>query len=257
MAPQTGIEVPIIMYHSILNDPSQQGKYVISPDTLESDMRYLKDNGYQTITIRELIAYVKDSAPLPPRPVVLTFDDGYLNNFAYVPPLLEKYEQCAVISVVGEFCDMFSETEDHSLGYAHMTWQDVKELAKTGYVEIGNHTYFMHHNGTGSRKGAAMMRGESLDDYIQAFSEDLLSLQHALSENSGVIPVTFTYPYGFISAESVEIIKELGFEASLSCNEVVNIITHDSDCLYGLGRFNRPAGISTQTFMNNILSSGV
>lgn len=255
MSSETGIAVPIIMYHSILKDTSKAGKFVISPTTLENDLLYLKENGYETVMIKDLIAYAREGAPLPAHPVVLTFDDGYLNNVTYALPLLEKYEQCAVISVVGEFCDIFSATQDHSPNYSHLTWDEIKDLAKSGYVEIGNHTYFMHHNGNGPRKGATKKPGESEGDYTKALTEDLLALQRALTEKSEVTPITFTYPYGFINAEAKEIIKKIGFEASLSCNERINIITRDPACLYGLGRFNRPSGISTEAFMKRVLKT--
>ena len=69
-----GINLPILMYHSILKDNSRAGKYVISPDTIEQDMLYLKDHGYTTVVMADLIDYVENGTPLPEKPVMLTFD---------------------------------------------------------------------------------------------------------------------------------------------------------------------------------------
>ena len=74
------VTLPIIMYHSILKDGARQGKYVVSPEVLARDLDALRARGCETVTVRDLIAYTRDGAPLPAKPVMLTFDDGYYNN---------------------------------------------------------------------------------------------------------------------------------------------------------------------------------
>lgn len=248
---QPGVPVPILMYHSICADTQKENKFVLSPKELEKDLKYLQENGFETILIEDLIAYTESNAPLPEKPVVLTFDDGYLNNKTNALPLLEKYHMCAVINVVGEFTDIFSDTEDLDPRYAHMTWDDIAELAETGYIEIGSHTYNLHHDG--KRKGAKKKPNEGVEDYKNMLRRDLSALQQTLTEKSGVTPVTFAYPYGHVSEESLDIIRKVGFKASLSCYEKMNYITRDPSCLYLLGRYNRPSGISTQEFMKKAL----
>ena len=83
-------ELPIIMYHHILKEKSKQGKFVVSPDEFEADLKYLKKNGYTAITADTLIRYHEDGEPLPDKPVMITFDDGYLSYLEYAVPLLEK-----------------------------------------------------------------------------------------------------------------------------------------------------------------------
>ncbi len=248
---QAGVPVPILMYHSIYEDAQNKNKFVLSPKVLEEDLKYLQDNGFETVLIKDLIAYVENGVPLPEKPVVLTFDDGYLNNKTNALPLLEKYNMCAVISVVGEFTDTFSRTADLNPRYAHITWDDIAALGETGRIEIGSHTYCLHHDG--ARQGAKKKSGESAQAYQNMLSRDLLALQQALSEKSGVVPVTFAYPYGHVSEESLEVVKQIGFKASLSCYEKTNYITQDASCLYLLGRYNRASGISTQAFMEKAL----
>ena len=80
--------VVILMYHSLLKDPARQGKYVVSPDLFENDLRWLKENGYSFVEMQDLINFVYSGSSLPEKSVVITFDDGYYNNYLYAYPLL-------------------------------------------------------------------------------------------------------------------------------------------------------------------------
>lgn len=238
------IKVPIIMYHSILKDPARSNKYTITPAVLEEDLKYIKANGYETITISDLISYVYDDKPLPPKPIILTFDDGHYNNYGYLYPLLEKYDMKAVISIVGSYTDKFSETDEANLNYSYLRWKDINELISSGRVEFQNHTYNLHDN-THGRIGAKKKKGESDDEYKKILEEDINKLQNEFKENTGYVPTCFTYPFGGISNSSLDIIKELGFKASLSCEEGINKITKNPNSLYLLKRYNRPSYVST------------
>lgn len=245
------IALPIIMYHSILNHAQHNGSYIVSAHTLENDMRYLKENGYHTVLIKDVVDYVYEGAPLPEKPIVLTFDDGYFNNYTYLLPLLEQYRMKAVISVVGSFTQQFSETGEHNPNYSYLTWDDISLIEKSGKIEIANHTYAMHDSKI--RKGCAIKKGESVLDYQKLLFADLTRLQTALSEKSKIsAPVTFTYPFGFICEESQEVVEKAGFSASLSCYEHISKITRDKSSLYQLGRFNRPDYLTTEEFMKKI-----
>lgn len=242
-----GIKTPILMYHSVLKNLGSGGKYVVSPSLFESDMRYLKDNGYTTVFVSELSDYVKSDKKLPEKPVVITLDDGYYNNYVYVLPILEKYDMKASIAVVGKFTDIFSKEDSHNANYSHLTWEDIREITRSGRIEISNHTYDMHD--TADRFGCFKKKSESNEEYEKALTADVLKLQKSLLENSGVECRVFTYPYGKIYNGSIPLIKEMGFSASLSCYEKMNYITKDEECLYLLGRFNRPSGTATEEFM--------
>ncbi len=246
------IFVPIIMYHSILNNSSRLGDFVISPETIENDFRYLKENGYTTILVQDLISYVYDNAELPDKPIIITFDDGFYNNITYALPLLKKYNMKAVVSVVGSYSQKFSEQDAHEVAYSYLTWQDITDMVNSGYFEIGNHTYNMH--SISSRRGSTKKSGESMKEYSKALDNDILKLQNMLTEKSGVTPLTFAYPYGFISDESMPLLKLMGFKATLTCYEKPNYITKNPDCLFGLNRYNRAYGISTEKFMKKALS---
>ena len=96
---EDSVRVPILMYHSILKDSARQGKYVISPAVLAADLDALQAKGYTAITVSDLLAYVQDGADLPEKPVMITFDDGYYNNYIYAYPLLKQRGMKAVVSI--------------------------------------------------------------------------------------------------------------------------------------------------------------
>lgn len=249
-----GIRVPIIMYHSILKNSDKIGKYVITPTELENDLKYLKEHGYSAINMTELINYVYNDADLPEKPVIITFDDGNLNNYLYGKPLLEKYGMKAVISIIGKYAEVFSSSNPPTTNiyYSYASWDQIKEMSDSGYFEIQNHTYDLH-SITKKRNGAKRRKGESLEAYSNLLISDIGKLQEKLTEVTGIQPNTFTYPYGSISKESKDILKSLGFKATLSCAEGVNIIDKNKpDVLFGLKRNNRPHGISSEKFFKKV-----
>lgn len=248
---KAGIELPIIMYHSILK--SQSGTFIVHPNALENDLQYIQSKGYTTIVMSDLINYVYNDAPLPEKPIIITLDDGYYNNLSYVVPLLHKYNMKAVISIVGKYSDDFTNSNIANANYGYLRWKDINELILDGCIEFQNHTYNLHSLKNG-RKGCAKIYNESLENYTNLLSNDINKLQLEFKNNCNYIPNTFTYPFGEVSRESYKIIKSLGFKASLSCSSGINYITKDPECLYLLKRNNRIGGISTKEFFNKILN---
>ena len=238
--------VVILMYHSLLKDPARHGKYVVSPDLFESDLKYLKELGYSFVGIQELIDFVYSGAPLPKKSVVITFHDGYYNNYLYAYPLLEKYDAKMVISVIGKYTDLY-DGEKPNAYYSHVTWDMINEMLASGRVEIGNHTYSMHTNG--ERRGSKKIKGETDEHYSKILTEDIGKLQAEMFEHTGTYPSVYTYPFGAISNASFSIIADMGFLASLSCAEKPSTVTRGKpESLRCLGRFLRPTKISSADF---------
>ena len=114
--------LPVVMYHQITKNIARAGEYCVTLNELEGDMEYLKEKGYTTIDIEQLLDYIYNNEPLPEKPVMLTFDDGYETVYSYLLPLLEKHNMCAVASVVGAYADLFTQLDDHTLIYSYMNW---------------------------------------------------------------------------------------------------------------------------------------
>ena len=239
----TSIYVPILMYHEV--KLTKAGKDVIMPYEFESDLKYLKSSGYKTVTMSDLIDYVYKGRALPEKPVVLSFDDGYLNNYVYVFPMLKKYRMKIVLSIIGKNTDDFTNIPDNNIDYSHVTWKQINEMIDSGLVEIQNHTYNMH-TITKSRFGCAKKSGETQTHYAQVLENDIGRLQDEIKLFTGYTPSTFTYPYGKVSSGSVPVIKNMGFKASLSCDYGINIISKDPSCLFNLKRVCRSHGVTAK-----------
>ncbi|MDP4118332.1 MAG: polysaccharide deacetylase family protein [Bacillota bacterium] len=246
-SPQSGLL--IIMYHQMLKAQESQGDYVISPDEFEQDLKFLKENGYHTITCRQLVAYKEGKFQMPSKPVMLTFDDGYITFNVYAAPILKKYGMRAVVSVVGKYVDTYTENGDRNASYAYLTWDDINHLSNDGVADFENHTYDMH--SISGRIGASRKYGENESDYIRTLSEDLTHMQQKLEECTGSKPVCFTYPFGSACRESFQTIKNLGFKMSFSCEEGMNALNEDSS-IYCLKRFNRRHGRSVESIVQSL-----
>ena len=122
------MRVPILMYHSILRDSARQGKYVISPAVLAADLDALQEKGYTAVTVSDLLAYVQDGADLPEKPVMLTFDDGYYNNYIYAYPLLKQRGMKAVVSIIGSQTALFTDNGEENAYWSHLRLDRLREM---------------------------------------------------------------------------------------------------------------------------------
>lgn len=246
------VKLPILMYHSLCDNNDKQSRFVISRGEFEKDLKYLADNGYTTVSAGELADYLKRNGKLPQKPILLTFDDGYYNNYCYGFSLLKKYNAKAVISIIGKYTDIYSDGEKESPVYSHITWSECKEMTESGLVEIENHSYDSH-TITKARNGTKKNAGESNWAYKQYIKTDIGKLQEKISENLGYTPKLFAYPFGSVCEASFDILKEIGFEITLSCEEKINYIDkQNADSLFMLGRYLRTPERSAENILNDI-----
>ena len=246
-------ELPIIMYHNITQNKSKAGKYTVTEEEFVADLKHIKENGYTTITVQELIDYTNGHSTPPEKPIMITFDDGFESFYQLAYPLLKEYSIKAVVSVIGSVTERYSEINDHNINYSNLTWSEINEMHKSKLVEFQNHSYNMHKSEKGQRKGISKTASESDNEYNNLLTEDLMKTQKLFKENCGFEPTAVAYPYGAKSKITLNIIKNCGFICTLGCEEKVNIITvGKDDCLYDLGRYNRASGIKTDNFFGKI-----
>jgi len=242
--------VPIIMYHLVTENSRYVGKFGIRPSELKADLKYLSDNNYNAIVIKDLLDFVENGKILPENPIVLTFDDGNTSDLNFLLPLLDEYNMKAVVSIIGQAADKNTkeQAENPTATYPNLTWSQITELHNSGKIELQSHGYNVH-GPTGSGK----LKKESQDTYHQRLKTDLKKLQDLFEKHLGYTPNTFCYPLGIISKGSQAVLEELGFKASLSCEEGMNIIQEgDTKSLFKLKRTNRPSGRSIETILNKL-----
>lgn len=249
--PRDKINLPVLMYHGITDSPSEVNEYNITIEDFESDLKWLGENGFTTVLPSQLIEYVQNGSPLPTKPVLLTFDDGYANNYNLAYPLLQKYHMKALISIIGSQSDLSSGDIYRDLFNSNLSWGEIAIMAYSGKIEIGNHTYDLH-SSSGSRKGADKISGESFEDYRQALSEDLAKNNKKIDSATGKAPVVFAWPYGAYPKDGSgnTILKELGFKMSLTSYQKMNVIQKGNpDSIYGLKRFLRTPDFDMSTII--------
>lgn len=245
--------LPIVMYHSVLKDTERSGKYVITPDELKNDIEYLKKEGYEFVLPRDVIAYADGEGELPEKSVMLTFDDGFYNNYGYVMPILEERGAKAVISVVGSYTDEYSKSNIANMTYGYLRWSEVYDMFLDSRTEVANHSYNFHSN-TKGRNGSKRNKYEDKSSYREIFFSDTKKAQDRFMTKTGFAPTVYTYPFGAYSAETTEVLKDMGFRMSLTCESGINHIMRDADSLFLLKRYNRPSGIATADFFEKILN---
>ncbi len=248
------VEMVVLMYHSIDSHENRSDRYTITPQALRRDLEYLQKEGYGTVVMADVIGYVMDGTPLPPKPVMLTFDDGFYNNYLNAFPLLQEFEMRAVVSIIGEESDRFSLVDENSEKYASLTWHQIQEMQNSGLVEFQNHSYGLHRM-NGGRHGLAKKWGEGKTQYQRSIKADVGKLQDRFHEMFDIRPTTFTYPYGVVTRDGDEVLRELGFQATLDSRGGVFEVTHEESCLWRIPRNNRPAGTCAQEIIEKVMAA--
>lgn len=249
----TSPKIPIIMYHSVLDNSSRTSKYVVTPEILRRDFDYIKENGFTPILSQDLIDFSENGTPLPEKPIIITFDDGYLNNYTYVFPILKEYGFKAVLSIVGEYsCEFSEQGAVLNNNYSHCTFDQLNEMSKSGFFEIACHSFDLHNFST--RKGILRKNGEDKKWYKEFLINDTLKIKELISVKTEKEPVAYTYPFGAINSEAEDIIKSSGFKVTYGCEEGVNTITSDPNTLLNLKRYNRDGKYETEEFFKRLLS---
>lgn len=247
-----GVQLPVVMYHQLTKSDSKAGKYVLTLEQFEKDLRYLKSSGYETVTIKQLVEFSEGRTDLPENAILITFDDGNETLYEYAKPLLEQYGFTAVGFAVGALADRYTELDDHNLNYSNLNWQEIKELCEGNIIEIQSHSYDLHKN-TAERSGVKKKKSETIEQYREFLSADAAKMKMKMREHTGTEPVAFAYPFGSFSSESGDILKSCGIKATFTCEERINIIKKaEPECLFGLGRYNRPSGISSESFFEKM-----
>ncbi len=249
---QDGIKLPIVMYHQLTKSDSKAGKYVLTVEQFENDLKHLKENGYETVTVNQILDFSKGKCDLPEKAIMITFDDGCETLYAYALPLLKEYGFTAVGFAVGALADSYTELNDHNLSYSCLDWSEIREMCDSGIVDIQSHSYDLHKN-TADRSGAKKKKGETFEQYCEFLSSDAAKMKERMLQYAGKAPIAFAYPFGSYSPESAEILNKCGIEMAFTCEERVNIIKKaESEWLFRLGRYNRPHGISSESFFEKM-----
>ena len=181
--------VPIILYHRIDISPINS-QYYVPPDKFEEEMKLLHDWGYETISTELLIKAITEGADLPPRPLLITFDDGHLNNYTAAFPIMQKYGFTGVLYIVANYMGADQ----------YMNADQIKEMAIAGW-EVGSHS-ISHSDLT------------SLEPYRQRY--EVVESRTLLEEALGVPVLTIAYPFGVSDSSVIDYAHFAGYIGGMS-----------------------------------------
>jgi poly-beta-1,6-N-acetyl-D-glucosamine N-deacetylase len=149
-APQaSATDFTVLAYHDIVDDPGALTYDAITTRVLATHFDWLRANGYRVISVDDIVAAERGDRPLPPRSVLLTFDDGYRSFYTRAFPLLLAFDYPAVLSVVGSFLEAPPRAQvryggDLVAREDFVSWAQLREMQASGLVEIGSHSYALH-----------------------------------------------------------------------------------------------------------------
>jgi peptidoglycan/xylan/chitin deacetylase (PgdA/CDA1 family) len=173
------ISVPILTYH-VLN-PKVPSSMTITPERFESQIKWLKENGYTVVPLKQVVSYLQGkNVTLPEKPVVITADDGWKSVYTYMYPIARKYN----IPVT-----LFIYPRTISKGKNALTWEQVKELMKTGLFDIQSHT-LTHENFKQAKKHMSQANYEKL------VHRELFDSKKILENQLGIKVDLLAWPFG-------------------------------------------------------------
>ncbi len=213
-AEDTVIKMPVFNYHHIRPMPNVASStindraFTVSPTGFEAHLLYFQDNGYQVVSVYDLLDYFDTGRPLPPKAVAITFDDGYYGQYQWAYPLLKKYGVSAAFFIIV-----------NNVGQPGvLTWEEIKAMSEDGMF-VGSHALSHPHL-------------SALDD--EQLRKELVDSKRILEEKIGRRVDLLSYPGGDYNERVIQFVKDAGYQAALS---VYKIIEQGPKFRYTIRRF--------------------
>jgi peptidoglycan/xylan/chitin deacetylase (PgdA/CDA1 family) len=252
----------VLCYHEIRDDVAQRpDSYTLATSGLALQFAWLRGQGYHVISLTEVIDARRDHRPLPPKAVVLTFDDGLQSVYSRAFPLLQAFQYPAVIGLVGAWLEEPGHGTAHEApryGETTLSRADflqapqIAAMQRSGLIEIASHTYGLHQgiiaNPQGNQEPAAVTRAfdpsngryEDQAAYTARVQADLALNSDRIEALTGVRPRLVIWPYGEHNSQTDRLAAGLGMPYGMSLESGLNtpdvpldrmrrvLITHDT-----------------------------
>jgi peptidoglycan/xylan/chitin deacetylase (PgdA/CDA1 family) len=209
MAAATSLKVPVLMYHEIADATAAPSGMAVPPEVFADQLAYLHDAGFTAVTAGTLGKILAGGAgPVPERPVVLTFDDGYGDFYTRALPLLKQYGHTATVFQTTGWVGTEIEPD-----WWMLNWRQLAELAEAG-IEIGAHTH--------EHPELDRLSGDKLRD-------ELAGPKRMIEDKLGVAAPGLAYPYGLWNAKVRRAVREAGYAYAYAIGNAM--VTRGSDPL--------------------------
>ncbi len=186
--------VPVLMYHSVKQEVPAGNRLIVSSAAFDRQMEFLKRNHYNVVPLEEVVRLVKGKQAVPARTVVITFDDGYADNYSVAFPVLKKYGIPATIFIIV-----------NEVGRPGMlTWEQIRIMRDSGLISFGSHT--LNH--------PYLVDVTSLEE----LKKELIGSRRVLEEKLGRPVNTFCYPGGGFNQRVRQAVIDAGYTAAVASN---------------------------------------
>jgi peptidoglycan/xylan/chitin deacetylase (PgdA/CDA1 family) len=200
-AAEPTVNIPILVYHNL--NPTKPGSMNITPQKFETELRWIKDNGFTVIPLKEAVEYLQGKRPsVPPKSVVITADDGWQSAYTYIIPIMKKYKMPLTL---------FIYPETISKGKNAMTWDELREVQKSDLIDIQGHTY-SHPNFKHAK------RDMSPDAYSKFVRNELFNSKKILEDKLHTKIQFLAWPFGIYNDELEQAAKDAGYEMAFTIN---------------------------------------
>lgn len=194
--------IPILMYHRIATIPGERNS--LPAEKFKEQLDYLQRHDYNTITLNDLYNHYFQETPLPRHPIILTFDDGYEDNYRVALPMLRERNMKAIIFPIANWVGKENKWEKFNLKNTRtMDWEQLREWQAAG-MEIGSHT--LDHPFL-----------TQCDEY--RLEQELMTSKMILEERLGNKIDFLCYPYGFFNDKTIAVAKKSGYKGALAIYE--------------------------------------
>jgi poly-beta-1,6-N-acetyl-D-glucosamine N-deacetylase len=206
--------VPVIMYHDITD--KKQVFFDVSPQEFEAALQSIQQQGLTPISMDQLLIHLRTGLPLPEKPILLTFDDGYVGHYKFVYPLLKKYQYPGVFSI-------YTDKVDKKLGRPGVTWENLKEMAADPLITIAAHSVT-------HPKDVSQLTDDKLRYEVRQSKK-------ILEDRLGVEIHTFTYPEGNYDARVTKEVEAAGYWGAFTMDDNNEGFAGQSESLLAIKRF--------------------
>jgi len=231
-----------LCYHNVEDDDPDQRFEGVTTRKLIEQLSWLQSQGYHPVSVDDILAARAGRKPLPSKALLLTFDDGYESFYTRVYPVLKAFHFPAIIAVVDEWMkgspgdnihpgDRVRYGETTMPRDAFLTWPQLREMQKSGLVEIASHTSALHYgilaNPQGNTEPAAITAAydpatktyETSAAYMQRIEADAEASTEMITKETGQKPRVIIWPYGFYNNLEIATQEKNGMALSLSLDD--------------------------------------
>jgi biofilm PGA synthesis lipoprotein PgaB len=220
-------EFLVLCYHSVHLDAQPNDTYGVSQSLFMEQMEYLRTHGYHPISLDDILRAAEGKQALPQKPVLLTFDDGYISYYKFVFPVLRMYGYPSVQAIVGSWID----SPPGDLPEPLMSWDQIRQVAQSDLVEIASQTYDLHkgiqYNPQGNVGPAISVREfrpgdqmyETEQQYRRRLVVDFGKQEILFRAKLGLRPRAVVWPYGRYNEISKSVALEQGYHFCFTLEE--------------------------------------